>query len=115
MDTHNLTPILPNTENAKPVYAEKRYVTNDDYILRQIAGEYVLVSTADDSIFGNSMISLNETHAFLWKIYNEPLTLAEAIQKAHEEYDDPENIMEYHISQYLYQSVQFGLLVDVEE
>ena len=44
----------------------RRYRTNPDFILRKISGEAVLVPTGD-SVFGNSMISVNETFTYLWE------------------------------------------------
>ena len=47
-----------------------RYRTNPDFILRKISGEAVLVPTGD-SVFGNSMISVNETFTYLWELFSE--------------------------------------------
>ena len=37
----------------------------NNYLLREIAGEYMLVPLGDSSL--NSMVSFNETGAFVWK------------------------------------------------
>ena len=37
----------------------------NDYLLREIAGEYMLVPLGNSSF--NSMVSFNETGAFVWK------------------------------------------------
>lgn len=38
-----------------------------DYIMREVAGNYVVVPTGKASLDFSGMISLNETGAFLWK------------------------------------------------
>lgn len=44
---------------------EKRYCTNEDYILREIAGETILVPTGASADHFNGMLTLNETSRFL--------------------------------------------------
>lgn len=112
MEERRLQPLMPNEENPIPVSAEKRYIASEDYILRQVADESILVSVGENKYLGNSMLSLNETYVFLWQLYQEPLTLEEVLMKAHEEYDDPEGVMDSHIMSFLWQGVQFGLLVE---
>ncbi len=112
MDEQNKQPLFPQNESAIPVDADKPYRASGNYILRQIAGENILVSVEENKHFGNSMLSLNETYTFLWELYQEPITLKEVLEKAHLEYEDPDGEMDKHIISFLWQGVQFGLLVE---
>lgn len=114
MEMKDRIPLLPENQPAIPVDPEKKYVASDDYILRSIAGESVLVSLADDDYLGNSILTVNDTFAFLWELYRQPRTLAEAIVLAKEEYEDPQGALEGHIRGFLWQCVQLKLLIPAE-
>ena len=57
-----------------------------EFILRDIAGDYVLIPVAniDDSFHG--IISLNETGAFIWKQLEQGKTEEQIVQALLEEY-----------------------------
>ena len=86
-----------------------RYKTNPDFILRRISGEAVIVPVGE-SAFGNSMISVNETYAFLWEVFSVPRTLAEAVAMAREEYDAPKGELEVHIFKFVDESLKYGII-----
>ena len=114
MDEKRRVPLLPQDQPEIPVQWEKPYVASEDYILRRIAGESVLVSLADNDYLGNSILSLNDTFVFLWELYQQPRTLEEMIAAAKDEYEDPEGKLETHIRGFLRQCVQLKLLVPAE-
>ena len=92
----------------------RRYRTNPDFILRKISGEAVLVPTGD-SPMGNSMISVNETFVFLWELFAEPITAAEALAKTREEYEDSTGGMQMHILSFIRDGVTYGMIIKEEE
>ena len=90
-----------------------RYQINPSFILREIAGEAVLVPVGDVGIFENAMISLNSTSLFLWKQFEEPNTIDGVIQKAEAVYDDPSGRMGAEIRQFVFEYEKAGLLKEV--
>lgn len=42
------------------------YVSKD-FIVREIAGDYIVVPTGEEALKFNGLITLNEVGAFLWK------------------------------------------------
>ena len=54
--------------------AIKKYRANPDFLLREVAGEAVLIPIGEAGVFENSVISLNDTCSFLWKLFQEPRT-----------------------------------------
>ncbi len=110
MENQNLQPLMPRDGKRIPVDEKAKYVASPDYILRQVAGDNVLVCVGENPYLGNSILSLNETCAFLWELYQQPLTLDEALAQAKKEYEDPDGVMEQHIRGFVVQSVQLGLL-----
>ena len=79
--------------------SKRRFRANPDFILREIAGEAVLIPVGEAGIFENSLISLNDTCSFLWKLF-----------QAKEEYEDPEGEMEQGIYSFIKDYVKYGLL-----
>lgn len=114
MEERKLQPLMPQGTAETPVRWDRPYVASEDYIMRRVAGEAMLVSLAEDDVLGNSILSLNETFAFLWQLYSQPRTLAEVVALAWEEYEDPEGLLEGHIRSFLWQGVQLKLLVPAE-
>ena len=86
-----------------------RYKTNPDFILRRISGEAVIVPVGE-SAFGNSMISVNETFAFLWELFSEPRTLAEAVRLTREEFEAPEGELESHVVSFVGDALKYGMI-----
>lgn len=90
--------------------AIKKYRANPDFLLREVAGEAVLVPVGEAGIFENSVISLNETCCFLWKLFQQPRTVEDVIAEARKEYSDPDGEMEQGIRDFMREYLQYGLL-----
>lgn len=59
----------------------------NDFLLRTIAGQYVVVPTGDNVVNFNAAITLNETAAFLWELIKEDTSCEELTKKLTEKYD----------------------------
>jgi len=57
------------------------------FVLREIAGEYVIVPTGKAAMEFNGMITVNETGAFLWKQLSEERTGEELTEAVVREYE----------------------------
>ena len=58
-----------------------------EFMLREVAGNFIVVPFGEKSISFNAMITLNETGAFLWKHLEEEKTEGELLNLMIEEYD----------------------------
>ena len=83
---------------------------NPNFLLREVAGEAVLVPVGEAGIFENSVISLNETCRFLWQLFQQPRTEEDVITEARKEYSDPEGEMEQGIKDFIREYLRYGLL-----
>lgn len=61
--------------------------TNKDYILRNIAGEYILIPTGAATEDFNGMINLSEVAAFIWQNLDKAMDEADLIRMVLREYD----------------------------
>jgi hypothetical protein len=61
--------------------------TNDKFVLRQVAGAWIVLSVAEKTVDFNGMLTLNETGVMLWKLLEKGSTreaLAEALTAEYE-------------------------------
>ena len=90
-----------------------RWRTNENFLLRTIAGESVLIPIGDvpDPRFDNCMISVNETTEFLWEFFSEQArTETEAVEAALQAYEAPEGVIAEHIHAFITAYYELGLL-----
>lgn len=92
-----------------------RFKANPNFMLREIAGEAVLIPVGEAGIFENSVISLNESCSFLWQLFQTPRTAEEAIAEAKKEYDDPDGALEQGVYQFIEEYFQYELLREEKE
>ena len=66
-------------------------IIDKPYILRQIAGDYVILPTGTTTLDFNGMITVNEQGAFLWEKLRQETTRDALVEAILAEYDvDPE-------------------------
>ena len=87
-----------------------RFIRDENFILREIAGEAVLVPVGDNTELSNSIISLNETSVFLWKLFGHPITFDEVLEEVYKEYEDPEGTVRIDVLSFINDFVVHGLL-----
>ena len=60
---------------------------NNNFILKEIAGSFMVVPVGNELVDLNAMITLNESGAFLWKLLMEDSTEYELVTAMLKEYD----------------------------
>ena len=95
---------------SKEELLEKKFCTNKDFILRDIADEHVLIPLMENEIFDNTLISLNETAAFLWKVFSNGSSIKNAITIALDVYDSSYDIIEDSVINFILENLKFDLL-----
>ena len=64
----------------------------DGFMLKEVAGTYLVVPIGSDVVDFSKMITTNETGAFLWDLIQEDQTVTTLIEKLREKYDVSENV-----------------------
>ncbi len=72
-----------------------------EYILREIADDYIIVPVGKAAMEFNGMITVNETGAFLWKILTKGATKEELLHAMLEEYEVSAKEAEADIDEFL--------------
>lgn len=73
----------------------------DGFLLRNVAGEYVVVPTGSSMVDFKAMISLNETGAFLWKHLLTDKTEEQLLKELLKEYDVDEKTATVDIKEFV--------------
>lgn len=84
---------------------------NEDFLLREIAGEYIIIPTGKSVSKVSGMITVSETSAFIWNLLDTPRTLEELVSKTVDTYEVPAPRAQGDISQLLAELSAMGMLV----
>lgn len=89
--------------------------TNKDYMLREIAGESLLIPTGTASQKLNGMIRLTETAVFIWKQVDTAADLAEIVRRIREEFDVDEETAQRDVHGFLREFYLLDMVRDIPE
>lgn len=73
----------------------------DGYILRQVAGNNIVIAVGDEAINFNGLITINGAGAFLWNQLTNGATEAELLCAMQKEYDVDEDTAKADIREFL--------------
>ena len=83
-----------------------------DFILREIAGDYIIIPTGRTVLDFNGLITVNEVGVTLWKMLQEEVTFEDLLQGIMEEYDVEEDVAKEDIQEFLDKLIQGGILTE---
>ena len=86
----------------------------DGFILRQVAGNYIVIGVGGDAVNFNGMVTINETGAFLWQILEKGATKEDLLEALLKEYDVEEESAKQDITAFL-TNLYNGDLLDINE
>lgn len=95
--------------------ASALYRTDSDCVLREVAGETILVPSGHAARRINGMLTLNETYRFLWQCYMQPRTIGDGILMAGARYEAAPDRLESDVRQFVLQSAALGLICETKE
>ena len=86
----------------------------DGYLLREVAGNIIVVPVGEASMNFNGMINLNETGAFLWKLFEKGADAKTLLKSLLNEYDVSEEQAKMDITDIINKLYDAGVL-DVKQ
>ncbi len=86
-----------------------------NFVLREIAGEYIIIPTGRTALEFNGLITVNEVGMELWKMLQEDVTFDNLLNGILEEYDVDENAAREDIQEFLDRLVQGEILTEDEK
>jgi len=73
----------------------------DGYLLREVAGNYIVVAIGEQAVDFDGVITINEIGAFIWKLLEKGAELPELIDAVLNEYDVEKSIVETDINNFI--------------
>ena len=81
-----------------------------EFVLREIAGDYVIIPIGRTVLSFNGLITVNEIGAFLWNLLQEDVTKEDLVAKVLDEYEVDEETAREDIQEFLDTLVRGGIL-----
>ena len=85
-----------------------------DYIMREIAGETILIPSGASAQKFNGLITINELGTFIWGLLSEPTTLDAITARITEEYEVDAATARRDAAEFLDELRQVGALEDTD-
>jgi len=85
---------------------------NPDFVMRQVAGTWVVIPFGEATSRLNGMINLNETGALLWKALEQGTTEADLVEKLLAEYNVTRDLAQSDVAAFLNTLRTAGCLLD---
>lgn len=85
-----------------------------EFVLREIAGDYVIIPTGKTALTFNGLITVNEVGAELWKMLQSDVTFEDLTKGILEVYDVDEETAKEDIREFL-DTLKKGGVLDAEE
>ena len=82
----------------------------DGFILREVAGNFIVVAVGNAVKKFNGVITLNEVGAFLWKKLSDGATEAELVDAVLEDYEVERQVAEQDVKAFIEKLIQAELL-----
>lgn len=81
-----------------------------DFVLREIAGDLLLVPTGKTALDLNGMLTLNEVGGEIWKMLDEVETEEEIVDRLLEDYDVEREELQQDVREFLDKLRELGIL-----
>lgn len=87
----------------------------NEFVLREIAGDYVIIPTGKTVLSFNGLITVNEVGADLWKMLQSEVSFDDLVQGILDIYDVDETTAREDIQEFLDTLIRGGILDDPEQ
>ena len=83
---------------------------NKEFVLREIAGDYIIIPTGATVLEFNGLITVNEVGVTIWNMLQEEVTMDELVQGVLAEYEVEEEVARKDTQEFLEELVKGGIL-----
>lgn len=81
-----------------------------EFVLREIAGDYIIIPTGKTVLEFNGLITVNEVGVSIWNMLQKEVTFEELVQGILDEYDVEEAVVREDIREFLDKLIAGGIL-----
>jgi hypothetical protein len=83
---------------------------SNEFVLREIEGDYIIVPTGKEALEFNGIITVNEVGVLIWNLLQEETTFEKIVQQILEEYDAEESEVREDVREFLEHLITEGIL-----
>ena len=83
---------------------------DNEFVLREIAGDYIIIPTGKTVLGFNGLITVNEVGANLWNMLQKDVTIDDLVQGILKEYEVEEEVAREDIQEFLATLEKNGIL-----
>ena len=106
--------LLHVLEQGKQREDEKVYQVNPNFIMTQVADEWLVVPTGEMAQHFNGMMSLNASSRFVWEQFQTPNSTNRVLQAMKARYEGNEHDMEVELRQFVSRCLAYKILEEVK-
>lgn len=82
----------------------------EEFVFREIAGDYIIVPTGNATLGLNGMLVVNEVGASIWKMLEDEMTFEELVAGIREEYEVEEDVARRDVEEFLEKLKGMGII-----
>lgn len=86
-----------------------------EFVLREIAGDYIIIPTGKTVLKFNGLITVNEVGVSLWNMLQREVSFDELVDGILQEYDVEEEVAREDIREFLDSLIDNGILTEEED
>lgn len=86
-----------------------------EFILREIAGDYIIIPAGKTVLDFNGLITVNEVGVSLWNMLQNEVTFEELVQGILDEYDVEESVAREDVQEFLAALTDVGIITKDQE
>lgn len=86
-----------------------------EFILREIAGDYIIIPAGKTVLDFNGLITVNEVGVSLWNMLQNEVTFEELVQGVLAEYDVEESVAREDVQEFLAALIDVGIITKDQE
>ena len=86
-----------------------------EFVLREIAGDYVIIPVGKTVIEFNGLITVNEVGVSIWNMLQDEVTFDQIVQGILNEYEVEESVAREDIREFLDKLIDGGILTEDKE
>ncbi|MGN1191878.1 MAG: PqqD family protein [Dorea sp.] len=88
---------------------------NKEFVLREIAGDYIIIPVGETVLEFNGLITVNEVGVSIWKMLQNEITFDRIVQNILDEYEVEENVAREDVREFLDTLIAGGILTEDQE
>lgn len=86
-----------------------------EFILREIAGDYIIIPAGKTVLDFNGLITVNEVGVSLWNMLQNEVSFEELVQGILDEYDVEESVAREDVQEFLAALIDVGIITKDQE